>query len=42
MGTLEDVLLECGWKKVSRPHRRWIPPYLISHTEETFKIPCHR
>ena len=40
MGTLEDVLLECGWKKVSRPKVHWIPPIIISRTEETFKVPC--
>ncbi|MBA3065098.1 hypothetical protein KJ633_00455 [bacterium] len=39
-GTLEDVLLECGWRKVSKPRARWIPPFFIAQTDETFKIPC--
>lgn len=31
MGTLEKVLSECGWQKISRPHTppRWIPPSII-------------
>ncbi|MCK4261629.1 hypothetical protein KAX00_00820 [bacterium] len=40
MGTLESVLLECGWKKVSRPKLHWVPPVIISRTEESFKVPC--
>lgn len=37
MGTLEDVLAECGWRK-SDDH--YTPPRFISRVEETFKIPC--
>lgn len=37
MGTLEDVLTECGWKKVNR---HYIPPRFISRIEETFEVPC--
>jgi len=25
-GTLEQVLAECGWRKVSRPKKHWVPP----------------
>jgi predicted RNase H-like HicB family nuclease len=25
-GTLEEVLAECGWRKVSRPRVHWVPP----------------
>jgi len=25
-GTLEEVLAECGWRKVSRPKTHWVPP----------------
>ncbi len=41
MGTLEDVLAECGWRKLRKPKDGWIPPRIISQTEETFKVPCH-
>lgn len=40
MGTLEDVLLECGWKKVSYPHKHWQPPIFIGQDQEEIKIPC--
>lgn len=40
MGTLEDVLIECGWKKARRPKSHWIPPHFITQTEEVFQIPC--
>ncbi len=26
MGTLEDVLFECGWRKITHPQRCWQPP----------------
>lgn len=26
MGTMEEVLLQCGWRKVSRPKKHWEPP----------------
>lgn len=39
-GTLEDVLLECGWKKGPKPQAKWIAPSFIAQTDETFKIPC--
>ncbi len=41
MGTLEDVLEECGWKKINKPEQRWIPPAVISQTTEEIRIPCH-
>jgi len=42
MGTLEDVLVECGWKKVSRPKLHWKPPtrQFIAETVEHVKLPC--
>lgn len=39
-GTLEDVLLECGWRKNKKPRANWLPPSFIAQTDETFKIPC--
>ena len=38
MGTIEDVLKECGWKKAIKPKKRWIPP-AIDHAVEEVKIP---
>ena len=40
MGTIEDVLKECGWKKVSRPKTHWVPPTIIgqSETEVTVSV----
>ena len=39
-GTLEEVLTECGWRRVSRGKSRWLPPRIVGRTEETFKVPC--
>jgi transcriptional regulator with XRE-family HTH domain len=39
MGTLDEVLAECGWQKVSRPTERWVPPVLVGQAEEEVKIP---
>lgn len=35
-GTLEDVLLGCGWEKINRPKLRWKPPVrrFITEIEE--------
>lgn len=40
MGTLEDVLTECGWKRVRKPKVHWIPPRFIAQISEEFNIPC--
>ncbi len=42
MGTLDDVLLQCGWRKVSRPRLHWEPPrrQFITEIEEQVDIPC--
>lgn len=40
MGTLEDVLLECGWKKISRPQKCWQPPVFVGQTQEEVRLPC--
>lgn len=40
MGTLEDVLLECGWKKVGRPHKYWQPPIFVGQTQKEVRLPC--
>ncbi len=41
MGTLEKVLFELGWKKISRGNR-WEPPEreIIKDTYKTISIPC--
>ena len=35
---LEEVLLECGWQKATRP-QRWIPPSLVGQVQEEIRIP---
>ena len=42
MDTLDDVLLECGWRKVSKPTPRWKPPIrrFITQLQEEVKLPC--
>lgn len=40
MGTTEEVLLECGWTKITKPFKRWVPPTPIAKMEEEVKIPC--
>jgi predicted RNase H-like HicB family nuclease len=39
MGTLEDVLKECGWQKISKPREQWIPPHIIAQVQQEIKIP---
>jgi len=38
-GTLEDVLEECGWKKVQKPVIHWIPPAFIC--QELISLASH-
>jgi predicted RNase H-like HicB family nuclease len=38
MGTLEEVLQDCGWRKARFP-RRWIPPITVGQPEHTIEIP---
>lgn len=40
MGTLEDVLLECGWKKIGHPQKCWQPPVFVGQTQEEVRLPC--
>lgn len=39
MGTLEDVLRDCGWRKITHPTHRWIPPIVIGQEEQAIQIP---
>lgn len=36
-GTLEEVLLELGWKKQAE---KIVPPLVVSHQTEQFSVPC--
>ncbi len=40
MGTLEDVLLECGWNKAGHPQKCWQPPVFVGQTQEEVRLPC--
>ena len=38
MGTLDEVLEECGWQKEPLRHS-WFPPHYTLSTEDSIKIP---
>ena len=38
--TLEDTLLECGWQKIGKVHKRWQPPIFVGRDQEEINIPC--
>jgi hypothetical protein len=38
MGTLEKVLLDCGWTKVKN---KLTPPRIIDHKVESFHVPAY-
>ena len=38
MGTLDEVLQECGWQKVSRPVPTWVPPAFVGKTQEHINV----
>ena len=40
MGTLEDVLLENGFKKVENVPNKWIPPKIIGSITENIQVLC--
>ena len=41
MGTFEEVLTECGWKKSRALNNRcWQPPQFIGQTQQEVRIPC--
>lgn len=40
MGTLEDVLLECGWKKIGHPQKCWQPPVFVGQSQQEIRLPC--
>lgn len=39
MGTMDEVLEECGWRKLTAKHA-WSPPVYRSCTEELIHIPA--
>jgi len=38
MGTLEEVLGECGWRKSSRPPIHWAPPVVIGQEQIPVRV----
>jgi len=38
MGTLNETLLEMGWRK---DEQEWTPPAIISHESQSFQVPLH-
>ena len=41
MGTLDQVLSDCGWTKVARPRAHWVPPVLIGQEQQSISIPSY-
>lgn len=41
MGTTAHVLTELGWHKIKHPHKEWIPPHLLKHTQLEVRVPVH-
>lgn len=39
MGTLEDVLREYGWQKISKPKKQWVPPHVVAEVQQEVKVP---
>ena len=39
MGTLDDVLEDCGWTKVTHPKKHWVPPVYIGQIQQEVQIP---
>jgi len=39
MGTIENVLKDCGWRKISRPQEHWVPPTIICQSEQEVTVP---
>lgn len=39
MGTLENVLLECGWEKKLKPQIKFTPPKYIEQYQQQIAIP---
>jgi predicted RNase H-like HicB family nuclease len=37
-GTMEEVLLECGWHKTASPDHPWMPPAIIAQTKENISV----
>ena len=42
MGTIDEVLSQCGWRKVSKPKKHWEPPKreFITELQQEVSIPC--
>lgn len=41
MGTLDEVLIELGWRKKSHPQKCWIPPHLLAQKQVQVGIPAY-
>lgn len=41
MGTLEEVLLEMGWKRKDAPGQEWVPPVVVDHGSQTVRVPLY-
>ncbi len=41
MGTIKEVLTECGWHQTSPPESTWVPPYVIAQETINVSYPHH-
>lgn len=39
MGTFNDVLQDCGWKKAARPKTHWEPPVYVGEVQQEVQLP---
>lgn len=39
MGTVDQVLQDCGWHKVTKPRPRWVPPEVVANITESVAVP---
>lgn len=39
METLDEVLQDCGWRKVTHPRKHWEPPIYVGQVQQEVKLP---
>lgn len=39
MGTIDDVLQDCGWRKITRPKNHWEPPVYVGEIQQEVQLP---
>ena len=39
MGTIDDVLQDCGWRKTAHPRKHWEPPVYVGEIQQEVQLP---